>query len=149
MKLNLGCSTFLVLCAQLRAISPELCLWFGPRSISASFAPFCWNFVRKGTIPRELTNLGQFAPLHNLCAWQAFRQLSFNTSSECSPIALLAQVFFQSVQQLYSFRSLKGCKCPPGNFCSKHSVDRSFSTEVNSFNEDYQCRRQLGSTGCF
>jgi hypothetical protein len=29
------------------------------------------------------------------------------------------------------------------------TVDRSFSTEVNSFNEDYLCRRQQGSTGCF
>jgi hypothetical protein len=28
-------------------------------------------------------------------------------------------------------------------------VDRSFSTEVNSFHEDYLCRRQQGSTGCF
>jgi hypothetical protein len=36
----------------------------------------------------------------------------------------------------------------------KHSkvfgpVDRWVSTEVNSFHEDYLCRRQQGSTGCF
>jgi hypothetical protein len=37
----------------------------------------------------------------------------------------------------------KPSEVPPPN------VDRSFSTEVNSFHEDYLCRRQQGSTGCF
>jgi hypothetical protein len=32
---------------------------------------------------------------------------------------------------------------------SEVGVDRWVSTEVNSFHEDYLCRRQQGSTGCF